>query len=273
MHVIPRWFAGLMLLTGMATAPVHAETFDTCTGFIDSLPATISTQGNWCLRKDLATAITTGDAILVTTNNVTIDCNSFKIGGLAAGPGSLARGIRAVNRLNVTVRQCTVRGFHVGVTLFGGGHLVEDNRLEQNLYQAVYLQGEGNIVRRNQALDTGGATGGTSAAAFYVQGDVIDNTIAGVYTDAPGNGTGMYAYGDGNEISGNRIRGLVGNGVAIAAAGAAMTVRDNAISIEGPVPNTAISGGGAATACIGNTVVGYDVAYSSCQADIDNLDL
>ena len=38
----------------------RAETYQTCAGFIDALPATITTQGVWCLRKDLGTAMASG---------------------------------------------------------------------------------------------------------------------------------------------------------------------------------------------------------------------
>src|SRR5690606_11400981 len=55
-----RPLAALILLAavaGLAFAPgnARAENHHTCEGFIDALPATISTQGVWCLRKDLAT--------------------------------------------------------------------------------------------------------------------------------------------------------------------------------------------------------------------------
>ena len=49
-----------------------AQSLDTCAGFLDTLPTTISTQGVWCLRHDLSTNIASGNAITVATNNVTI---------------------------------------------------------------------------------------------------------------------------------------------------------------------------------------------------------
>src|SRR5690606_9034000 len=82
----------VLLLAGLLAIPSPAraaESYDSCAGYIDSLPATISQQGVWCLRKNLSTNISTGHAITIAANNVTIDCNDFKIGGLAAGNGSL----------------------------------------------------------------------------------------------------------------------------------------------------------------------------------------
>jgi len=266
--------AGLLagLLAGLP-APARAETYATCTGFVDSVPTTISTQGNWCLRKDLSTAITSGRAIHIDANNVTLDCNGFKVGGLAAGPGSEAKGIFAIDQYNVTIRNCTVRGFQTGIVLAGGGHLVEDNRIEANLYTGVQASGDGNIVQRNRILDTGGATGGTTSNGFYGQADLVDNTIAGIFTDAPdGNAIGMYVNGDNQEISGNRIRGLVGDPIGIIVAGAGVTIRGNNLSAVALVPlGNGITGSGAATACINNTVAGFSTAYSSCEASAGNL--
>ena len=136
---MPRSITSLLplLLLGLPcawpNAVFAAESYDNCTGFIDTLPATISTQGTWCLRKDLGTAVTSGAAIAIATNNVTIDCNDFKLGGLAAGAGTLAYGIRAANRYNTTVRNCNIRGFFFGLQFWGGGHTVEDNRFDVDL--------------------------------------------------------------------------------------------------------------------------------------------
>src|SRR4249920_3646904 len=91
----------LAILLVVAPAVSHAaESYDNCTGYIDALPAVIASQGTWCMRHDLTTSISSGNAISVLTNNVTIDCNDFKLGGLAAGAGTTAAGIYAPNRQN-----------------------------------------------------------------------------------------------------------------------------------------------------------------------------
>ena len=101
--------ACLLLAAAAAMLPpasaLAAESYDNCTGFIDSLPATVSTQGTWCLRANLSTAMASGDAIAVAANNVTLDCNDFKIGGLAAG----AYVLRAVGEGVVVSRRVAVR--------------------------------------------------------------------------------------------------------------------------------------------------------------------
>ena len=67
-----------LLVLLLATAGVcRGETFASCRGFIDSLPATITSGGTWCLDHDVATSMTSGAAIDIQSNNVTIDCNGF----------------------------------------------------------------------------------------------------------------------------------------------------------------------------------------------------
>src|SRR4249919_1254017 len=145
--------APLLLLALCLLAPraAHAaESYDNCTGFITSVPTVISSQGTWCLKQDLATAMTTGVAITIATNNVTIDCNDFKLGGLAAGLGTTAYGIFSSNHLNTTVRRCNIRGFYVGLDLGGvssGGNVAEDNRLDGNVNIGIWMEGDGSVVR------------------------------------------------------------------------------------------------------------------------------
>lgn len=212
--------AGLLALTpGTSRA---AESFDNCTGFIDSLPAVISTQGTWCMRKDLSTGIDSGNAITVATNNVTVDCNDFKLGGLAAGADSLAHGIAAVNRQNVTVRHCKVRGFWAGAYLQGensGGHVVEDSRFNDNLNTGIFVEGDGSMVRRNLVTDTGGEDpyhGGTLVGIYGIGAvDILDNIVSGVFADADSDGwvAGITLIGSvGGTVQGNRVRGLVSDG-------------------------------------------------------------
>ena len=90
-------------LLGLSTPARAAESYDNCTFTITSLPAVLSTPGVWCLKQDLSTNMTSGIAIDVQSNNVTVDCNGFKLGGLGGGPTSTARGIQSEDRANTTV--------------------------------------------------------------------------------------------------------------------------------------------------------------------------
>jgi len=213
--------ASLQVLAGAcvclaATQSIAAESYDNCTGFIDSVPATISTQGTWCLRKDLATAMTTGNAISVATNNVTIDCNGFKLGGLAAGSATDAVGIKAYDRSNITVRNCTVRGFHYGGMFAGPGHLIEGNRFDGNTYTGFSINGSGAIARGNLVVDTGGSTVSPGAVGIVAFDGIHleDNTVSGVVPAVASGGSaiGIRMFSGPGSIVGNRVRGLVSDG-------------------------------------------------------------
>jgi hypothetical protein len=188
-----------------------AESYANCTGYIDSLPASITTQGTWCLRKDLTTAAASGVAINVLTNNVTIDCNDFKIGNLQAGTTTRTVGVKSEGRSNITVRNCTVRGFQAGIMLAGGagGHWIVDNRVDLSTWAGIIVVGEGAQVRGNQVLTTGGTTDFSFAVGIKASGgvDLLDNTVSDVLPK----GSNASAYGirlDANTgtVRGNRIR-------------------------------------------------------------------
>jgi hypothetical protein len=82
-------FAAILLLAFTAiAAPARAETVN-CAN-ITTLPATISSAGVYCLKQDLATSIESGAALNIASNNVILDCNGYRLGGLAAGDHTLA---------------------------------------------------------------------------------------------------------------------------------------------------------------------------------------
>ena len=269
-------FAALALagLWFVPAATAHAaQSYDNCTGYIESLPVAITTQGTWCLRGDLSTAMTAGEAIAVQANNVTIDCNDFKLGGLAAGVNSRARGIYALNRQNITVRNCAVRGFFTGIGLAnGGGHLVEHNRVDNSLYQGIAVSGDGSVVRGNLVRDTGGAPENAAYGAAYAiiaSADVIDNTVDGVYaTGQDTNPWGISVQLAGAEVRGNRVRRMVPTGVgqAMALYGwvEGITFADNRVSSTGPIQGAGITGG-PQSFCTGNTVSRYSTPIQFCQ--------
>ena len=150
----------VVLALTLATAPARAQTTN-CTA-ITALPAVITVQGVYCFTDHLSTAITVGNAIDIQTNNVTLDLNGFKLGGLAAGPGTETIGIHATDRQNITIKNGTIRGFLYGIRLVDSGasqgHVVEDIRADQNTVHGIEVAGSGIIVRNNLVVQTGGCT-------------------------------------------------------------------------------------------------------------------
>ena len=288
----------VLLLACPASQALAARSYDNCTGYIESLPATISTQGTWCLRKDVSTAITSGAAIQVATNNVTIDCNDFKVGGLAAGVGTQTDGILGIARSNVTVRNCNVRGFMRGIALVhedpmmasSSGHVVENNRLNANTTMGIHVEGDGSMVRQNLVVDTGGTLTSNYTLGIVATGsvDIIDNTISNIFVSD--SATNVHTYGistsfNGGTIQDNRIRGLFPRGTGKAYGIISQTVdslfmRVHQTSLRGNDITLAIGSSGSAGIHCGygddsmgllpggrardNTVQGFQTAVVAC---------
>ena len=220
------------------------------TAWDTSLPATITTQGTWCLRKDLATSINTGNAITVASNNVTIDCNDYKLGGLGAGLGTNAVGIGSMQRNNITIRHCNVRGFWIGINLAYNagdtvpttGNVVENNRIDGNTRMGISVDADGAMIRGNTVVNTGGNAGAENAIAIQTNfsTDILDNLIDGVAPTGDSNAQsyGIIAWGNvGGVIANNRIRNVVANsfatGIALTVTSTGVTIKDNAIDMPG----------------------------------------
>jgi len=270
-------FALLLAILLITPAAAHAAlSYDNCTGTISSLPAVIATPGTWCLKTDLSTAITSGKAITINGNDVTIDCNGFKLGGLAAGAATFTEGISANGPSNATVRHCNIRGFHTGVTLTGHGHLVEDNRLDGNTEFGIYVQGDDSIVRRNRVFNTGGSTI-SGAWAFAIDSkysiDVLDNTISGVSVVSGGNGNafGIYTYLNASgRVIGNGVRGLSKDGTGHIRGiynqnSDRITMRDNDLVGDGSANSAGVDCVNANGRAENNTISGFVTAISTCN--------
>ena len=270
-HVI----ALLALASACALAPAKAET-TRCTE-ITSLPATITTQGAYCLHKDLSTNVNSGAAIEIKTNNVTLDCNGWKVGGLSAGISTDARGIYASNRQNITIRNCGVRGFRTGIYIGGGaGHLIEDNRVDNSTGVGIQLSGDAITMRRNRIIDTGGKPGSVSSYGIYLSGtgtSISDNQVVNVTVtgDSSGNGYvyGIVFTGTGHEIARNQFINLIPAGTGKAygtygGGGTTVSLRDNTAMNPTPTSGTGIDGGDSVSQCRGNMSRGFTTALAYC---------
>jgi len=205
---------GLALSLGAGSA--QAETTN-CTP-ITGVPTIITVQGIYCFTGDLATGMTSGVAIQIQTNNVVLDLNGFKLGDLAAGPGTHAVGIFAANLQNITIKNGTIRGFAAAIFLedtgASQGHVVEDIRADQNRQGGIDVEGDGIIVRNNQVVATGGSTAfgaNVNAIGIFVSGTgprVLNNDV--INTVAQGTGTAwgiLLSSVTGGLVVNNRITG------------------------------------------------------------------
>jgi len=269
----------LLLLACFATpgASNAAKSYDSCTGYVTSVPALITTQGNWCLSADISTSITSGSAIVIATNNVTLDCNDFKLGGLGGGPDTAANGVVAMDRLNITLRNCSIRGFLHGVYLNGGGgHLVEDNAFDRNRYAAIRVVGDGSTIRRNRALNTGSTTVSTQAAFGIVTNgtmDILDNVVNSVLPySATGTAYGIYSNVN---VSGNIRRNLVRNLFAQdssnvraihAVNSTRVVIQDNIVQNSNPTGGVGVYCAAATGTARGNVASGFTTGVDGCTS-------
>jgi hypothetical protein len=213
-----------LMMFGVQSAARAADT-DTCTA-ITSVPTTISKPGVYCMTRDLSSAETTGAAILITSGSVVLDLGDHVLSGLQAGTGTLADGIFAENLKNITIRNGTVRGFFGGIFLnqvtsgSSGGHLIENIHAESNRFYGIYAVGDGSIVRRNQALHTGGSSvrGATDSIGITIGGTgsrAIDNDVVDTTAKAVAIGIAVIiGSGDGAIIEGNRISNAAATSVS-----------------------------------------------------------
>ena len=253
----------ILAWSGHATA---GESYDNCSGFIDSLPATIASEGVWCLRRHLYTSQTSGIAINVDAENVTIDCNGFRLSGLGGGAQTQAYGIanRQDNRTNATVRHCRVQGFFRGVYLSGTGHRVEHNSFDLNTVAIELITHDLTVIRHNRINDAVGRAGYAPQGIRARYARIEDNVLSGALVLE-----GQHAFGIDAEHSLIRRNSLGGyRGTAIRGAWSVMAdniVRDSV--------------GGAASGldtyqqvgiCRGNVVQGYTTAVAAACLAHDN---
>jgi hypothetical protein len=175
---------GLIAPMQARVRPAGAETVQ-CVP-LTGLPATITAEGVYCLTTDFTVSLASGKAITIAASNVVLDLNGRTIDNLAAGADTTAVGVYAAQRQNIVVRNGTVTGFQVGIHLEDllpyatpAGHIVEDIRANRNLGVGIWVQGRGNLVRRNRVLAAGGVVGGIGIAAIGPGNRVIDNDVIG----------------------------------------------------------------------------------------------
>jgi nitrous oxidase accessory protein NosD len=200
-----------------------------CTA-ITYLPYVIEKEGIYCLTGNLSTSMTSGNAIEVKADNVTIDLKGWKLDGSAVGQWTQTHGIYASGRKNIIIRNGTIRGFVKAVYLYDAspfftskGHLVEAILADSSVYAGIHVQGRGIIVRRNRVIDTGEDL---DADGIIVVGSgirVIDNDISYTSSLPSFNATGITISVSSNCIAENNrienINAIIGSAYGIFVSG------------------------------------------------------
>ena len=259
----------LLLLIAILATSVKAETIN-CTP-ITSLPTVISTQGLYCLTGNLATSQTSGIAIEITANNVTLDLNGWKLGGQGAGTGTTAYGIYS-DAVNVTVKNGIVRGFRNGIWLNGRGATVQSITADQNTVGGIVVSGVGSVVQGNQVVDTGGSTTATNVPAVGIEADsggstVSNNVVAGLTATGNGNEYGIYNSGANSTVRDN----VVSDTAKPTGGGASYGIfQSQSIAVNNTVSNFAIGINNNGGIYAHNTAYNCTTAYSGGTAGTGN---
>jgi hypothetical protein len=172
----------------------NAYAADACTP-ISSLPFVITSSGSYCVTSYLATSQTWGSAIEIQADDVILDLGNGGIDDLAAGVGTIATGIFAFDRNNITIQNGTIRGFAYGIALENSapdfantsGHVVDSILVELNRSVGVEVRGANTSVVRVLAASTGGAPFGSTVAIsiFGPNPFLWQNNIVNTATQTP----------------------------------------------------------------------------------------
>lgn len=277
-----RWVVLLCVLAwGIGARPaLGAQSFDQCQYYVDTVPAMISTPGMWCLRKDLKVTGYANVAINIQASNTTLDCKGFALDGTAIDPSQAQWGIASDQQHDVTIRNCSIRGFLVGIAinnLASRGNSVVNNRVWKSYSTGISVVGDGSEIRDNIILQSGNGGDGNSASGISAWGsvDIVGNLIHGV-SAVGSNAIAISANDFTGHIVGNRVRGLTAGvvsqpSVAIAMIGATNAiVRDNDISGTG-LPMTAGLWCRFSTGRVnGNVIKGMETPLMECNLGEQN---
>ena len=249
-----------------------APSFDSCTGIVTSLPAVITTPGIWCLDEALTSNLASGYAISIDTDNVTLDCNGFRLSNLGAGVATAATGIYAHQRRNVTVRDCDVRGFWTGTKVSATPARVTGSRFEGNLQYGIRMVGDQGVIDGNRVYDTGGSSLAPSAIAIHAVGmiDIQDNTVSGVFANGNATARGIVVQNNvAGTVRGNRLREMTGKvaGIVVSTGSLDTMVIDN--GLVGPGTQGVLCWAPATGLVRDNIALGFTTAYAGC-ADAGN---
>ncbi|VVB65954.1 Right handed beta helix region [Candidatus Gugararchaeum adminiculabundum] len=165
----------------------------------------IVSQGIYTLTDDVSAS---GDCFVVSADDVTLDCNYHNITGLDSEIGA---GVNASGRLNLTVENCNISNFRVGVYFNStNSSQIINSTVWGNTFSGITLEGAAsNSITNNTISYNNGYYGGISlylviGGAFPYGNNITSNFI---YNNSIGitSGNSGVTYGEENNISFNDI--------------------------------------------------------------------
>ena len=210
-----------LLLAAVMLAPLPAAA-QACTQ-INSLPATLNSPGKYCLAASHTVNMTSGNAITIASNDVTLDCDGNTIKNTATSNNGSSTGVYVSSRNGITIKNCRiVGGFTNGIDMFqllSGANAnyyntIQDNQVAGPYHHGIRAYGSAVEIVNNRIYDIGGQANsyaigirvGGSANAYRLH-VVRGNYIAGTnspYTAAYG------IFSDNSLVSAFLDNGIVG---------------------------------------------------------------
>jgi hypothetical protein len=163
-----KWFTGhrcllvTVLTLGATPNSVAAGQSEKITAITET-PVRISAPGVYRLTSDLDFAALRGAAVEVEADGVTIDLNGRTLSGTADAE-TLAIGVHAVGRSNITITNGRITGFYFGIDVRAStdgssqSHVVSNVTLARNLYFGMRVVGSDCEIRHCTITDTGDST-------------------------------------------------------------------------------------------------------------------
>ncbi|TSC95411.1 MAG: periplasmic copper-binding [Parcubacteria group bacterium Athens1014_10] len=88
--------------------------------------------------------------VVITANNITLDCNGYKIIGTSDGDEDEdgyndGNGIYLYSKNNVTVKNCVIENFETGIySISSSSNTYKENNILSNLYEGIFLSNSNN---------------------------------------------------------------------------------------------------------------------------------
>lgn len=190
--------------------------FALCVALLPAV-AVSATTGTMQITTDTTLTEDHSGPIDVVADNVTLDCDGHAVNGSGTG-----HGIDVDYRTGVTVRNCTVRGFEMGIDLqTSNGNVVTGNTATANSRDGIHLSSsDNNTVTGNQAHDN-------NVYGFSLNGGSTGNTFTGNTSNDNGL-DGFFSWeSSGNTYAGNEAHANSGSGISDDAAVGASTYSKN----------------------------------------------
>jgi hypothetical protein len=160
---------------------------------ISTLPYTITTPGFYYLTGNLNYSSTTGNAITINADDVTLDLMGFALTGPGAATGTV-EAITISGRTNVEVRNGTVRNFFVGVhdgdINNGKKHRALNLRVTNTTFGIIF-DGQNHLIKNCSSMDN--INTGLHIGSGMIVDCVANYNGNGIILDGPGSALGNTA--------------------------------------------------------------------------------